>query len=74
MHLIGYLLLIIIFLIVCALAVLNAQQVTFNYLLGSLNLPLILLLLIVFVSGLIIGMLLILLSRIKCKVNKAQSV
>ncbi|WP_170137201.1 lipopolysaccharide assembly protein LapA domain-containing protein [Cysteiniphilum litorale] len=53
----------IIFVLVAALAVLNAQEVTFNYLIGTFHLPLILLLLVVFVLGLVIGMVLMLLSR-----------
>ncbi|WP_151193295.1 lipopolysaccharide assembly protein LapA domain-containing protein [Cysteiniphilum sp. JM-1] len=63
MRLLGYIILVIIFVLVAALAVLNAQEVTFNYLLGTFHLPLILLLLVVFVLGLVIGMVLMLLSR-----------
>ncbi|WP_440993150.1 lipopolysaccharide assembly protein LapA domain-containing protein [Cysteiniphilum litorale] len=63
MRLLGYIILVIIFVLVAALAVLNAQEVTFNYLIGTFHLPLILLLLVVFVLGLIIGMVLMLLSR-----------
>ncbi|WP_206609096.1 lipopolysaccharide assembly protein LapA domain-containing protein [Cysteiniphilum litorale] len=59
----GYIILVIIFVLVAALAVLNAQEVTFNYLIGTFHLPLILLLLVVFVLGLVIGMVLMLLSR-----------
>ncbi|GGF97317.1 hypothetical protein GCM10010995_13140 [Cysteiniphilum litorale] len=63
MRLLGYIILVIIFVLVAALAVLNAQEVTFNYLIGTFHLPLILLLLVVFVLGLVIGMVLMLLSR-----------
>lgn len=63
MRLFGYIILVIIFVLVAALAVLNAQEVTFNYLVGTFHLPLILLLLVVFVLGLVIGMVLMLLSR-----------
>lgn len=71
MRLFGYLILMIIFFLVCALAVLNAQEVIFNYLFGTFHLPLILLLLLVFVLGLFVGMVLILLSRKKKSSNKA---
>lgn len=63
MRLLGYIILVIIFVLVAALAVLNAQEVTFNYLIGTFHLPLILLLLVIFVLGLVIGMILMLLSR-----------
>ncbi|WP_192483115.1 MULTISPECIES: lipopolysaccharide assembly protein LapA domain-containing protein [Cysteiniphilum] len=63
MRLLGYIILVIIFVLVAALAVLNAQEVTFNYLIGTFHLPLILLLLVAFVLGLVIGMILMLLSR-----------
>ena len=63
MRLLGYIILVIIFVLVAALAVLNSQEVTFNYLIGTFHLPLILLLLVVFVLGLVIGMVLMLLSR-----------
>lgn len=74
MRLLGYIILVVIFVLVAALAVLNAQAVTFNYLIGTFHLPLILLLLVVFVLGLVIGMILMLLSRkkkLRDKVNKA---
>ncbi|WP_395947100.1 LapA family protein [Caedibacter taeniospiralis] len=71
MRVVGYVLLVIVFVLVCVLAVLNAQPVSFNYLLGSFNLPLILLLLLVFIVGLIVGMLLLLFSRGK-RCNKIK--
>ncbi|WP_440651802.1 lipopolysaccharide assembly protein LapA domain-containing protein [Cysteiniphilum sp. 19S12-1] len=67
----GYIILVVIFILVAALAVLNAQEVTFNYLIGTLHLPLILLLLVVFVLGLVIGMVLMLLS---CKKKQRDKV
>lgn len=70
MRLFGYIILLAIFFLVSALAVLNAQDVAFNYLLGSFNLPLILLLLIGFVLGLVVGMLLAFISRGKKRNNK----
>lgn len=63
MRLLGYIILVIIFVLVAALAVLNAQEVTFNYLIGTFHLSLILLLLVAFVLGLVIGMILMLLSH-----------
>ena len=66
MRLFGYIVLLVIFVLVCALAVLNAQAVSFNYLLGTFHLPLILLLLFVFILGLVVGVVLMLISR-KCK-------
>lgn len=71
MRLLGYIILVIIFVLVAALAVLNAQEVTFNYLIGTFHLPLILLLLVVFVLGLVIGMVLMLLSRKRKMRDKA---
>ncbi|MDA0910001.1 MAG: lipopolysaccharide assembly protein LapA domain-containing protein [Proteobacteria bacterium] len=71
MRLLGYIILVIIFVLVAALAVLNAQEVTFNYLIGTFHLPLILLLLVVFVLGLVIGMVLMLLSRKRKLSDKA---
>ena len=73
MRVFGYIILVIIFFLVSALAVVNSQEVTFNYLIGTFHLPLILLLLVVFVLGLVIGMILMLLSRkrkLRDKVNK----
>ncbi|WP_162896433.1 lipopolysaccharide assembly protein LapA domain-containing protein [Cysteiniphilum halobium] len=72
MRLLGYIILVIIFILVAALAVLNAQQVAFNYLIGTFHLPLILLLLMVFVLGLVIGMILMLFSRKRKSGDKAN--
>ena len=72
MRLIGYGLLIVIFIIVCALSVLNAQPVSFNYLFGTFSAPLILLLLLIFVLGMLVGVVLVLLSRRKRRAKKAS--
>ena len=63
MKYIGYFLLILIFILVCVLATLNAQWISFNYIVGVIQMPLIVLALISFILGLLIGMLLMLFRR-----------
>lgn len=53
---IGYGLLVILFIIVCVLSVLNSQVVSFNYLLGTMHLSLIILLVAFFIFGMVVGM------------------
>ena len=69
MKYIGYFLLIIIFIVVCVLATLNAPWIIFNYLVDVIQMPLIVLILLSFILGLLIGMLLMLFRR-KRRANK----
>lgn len=72
MKYIGYILLLIIFILVCILAVLNTALIPFNYIFGIVTLPIIVLALLCFIIGLIIGALLMLFSRKKRKKIKAH--
>jgi len=71
MKYIGYIVLVIVFIIICALSLLNAQSIEFNYLVGILHLPLIILMVLTFIVGLLVGMLLMLISRRSRKKKKA---
>ncbi len=62
MKYIGYIVLAIVFIIIFALSLLNAQSIEFNYLVGILHLPLIILMVLTFIVGLLVGMLLMLIS------------
>ena len=62
MKYIGYIVLAIVFIIIFALSLLNAQSIEFNYLVGILHLPLIILTVLTFIVGLLVGMLLMLIS------------
>lgn len=53
-------LLIAIFIVVVVIAIFNSEPVIFNYLAGTLQLPLIIFLLISFVFGILVGMVLML--------------
>ena len=59
----GYIILVVVFIIICALSMLNAQSIEFNYLVGTFHLPLIILMVLTFIVGLLVGMLLMLTSR-----------
>ena len=70
MKYIGYIVLAIVFIIIFALSLLNAQSIEFNYLVGILHLPLIILMVLTFIVGLLVGMLLMLISRRSRKKKK----
>ena len=70
MKYIGYIVLAIVFVIIFALSLLNAQSIEFNYLVGILHLPLIILMVLTFIVGLLVGMLLMLISRRSRKKKK----
>lgn len=70
MKYIGYIVLVIVFVIIFALSLLNAQSIEFNYLVGMLHLPLIILMVLTFIVGLLVGMLLMLISRRSRKKKK----
>lgn len=70
MKYIGYIVLVIVFVIIFALSLLNAQSIEFNYLVGILHLPLIILMVLTFIVGLLVGMLLMLISRRSRKKKK----
>ena len=70
MKYIGYIVLAIVFIIIFALSLLNAQSIEFNYLVGILHLPLIILMVLTFIVGLLVGVLLMLISRRSRKKKK----
>ena len=70
MKYIGFIVLAIVFVIIFALSLLNAQSIEFNYLVGILHLPLIILMVLTFIVGLLVGMLLMLISRRSRKKKK----
>lgn len=70
MKYISYIVLAIVFIIIFALSLLNAQSIEFNYLVGILHLPLIILMVLTFIVGLLVGMLLMLISRRSRKKKK----
>lgn len=70
MKYIGYIVLVIVFVVIFALSLLNAQLIEFNYLVGILHLPLIILMVLTFTVGLMVGMLLMLISRRSRKKKK----
>ena len=70
MKYIGYIVLVIVFVIIFALSLLNAQSIEFNYLVGILHLPLIILMVLTFIVGLLVGVLLMLISRRSRKKKK----
>lgn len=72
MRVISYLILLVIVLVGLTFASLNSTSVAFNYYLGTKNIPLSLLLVFTFGSGIFLGLLMAILTWIKSKIDTAK--